>query len=94
LWEKRVTATRRDTEVVMSDQGNEKPAVETESAEEVEGHMRPKWHAIEEEPPADGSGDEVEGHMRPKWHAIEEEPAAESTDDDDDVEGHMRPKWH
>jgi hypothetical protein len=52
----------------MSDQGNEKPAVETKGADEVEGHMRPKWHAIEEEPPAEGSGDEVEGHMRPKWH--------------------------
>jgi hypothetical protein len=42
-WQ-RVTETRKDTEVVMSDQGNEKPAVETKGADEVEGHMRPKWH--------------------------------------------------
>ena len=50
----------------MSDQGNEYRAVETGSAEEVEGHMRPKWHAIEEEPPAvdTESAEEVEGHMR------------------------------
>jgi hypothetical protein len=53
----------------MSDQGNEKPAVETKGADEVEGHMRPKWHAIEEEPAAESTDDDdVEGHMRPKWH--------------------------
>ena len=74
----------------MSDQGNEKPNVELQSDDEVEGHIKPKWHAIEDEP---AEGDDVEGHIKPKWHAIEEEPAAESTDDDD-VEGHMKPKWH
>ena len=78
----------------MTDQRNEKSAADAVSADEVEGHMRPKWHAIEEEPPTEGSVEEVEGHMRPKWHAIEEEPPAEGSDDDDDVEGHMRPKWH
>lgn len=77
----------------MSDQLNEKPVDGTENADEVEGHMRPKWHAMEEEPAAEGAGDEVEGHMRPKWNAIEDEPAAKG-DDEDDVEGHMRPKWH
>jgi hypothetical protein len=32
--------------------------------------MRPKWHAIEDEPAAESKDDEddVEGHMRPKWH--------------------------
>jgi hypothetical protein len=69
VWQ-RVTATRRDMEVVMSDQGNEYRADETGSAEEVEGHQLPKWHAIEEEPPAvdTESADDVEGHQLPKWH--------------------------
>ena len=75
----------------MSDQVNEKPSVEVQGGDEVEGHMRPKWHAIDDEP-TEGTADEVEGHMRPKWHAMEEEPPAEGTADD--VEGHMRPKWH
>ena len=53
----------------MSDQGNEKPNVELQTGEEVEGHMKPKWHAIDDEPAeGEGTGDEVEGHMRPKWH--------------------------
>ena len=53
----------------MSDQGNEKPNVELQTGEEVEGHMKPKWHAIEEEPAAESTDeDDVEGHMRPKWH--------------------------
>ena len=49
----------------MSDQGNEKPNVELQTDDDVEGHVRPKWHAIDDEP-AEGEGaDDVEGHVGP-----------------------------
>ena len=77
----------------ISERSSRTPAGAAASApDEVEGHARPKWHAVDEEP-AEGT-DDVEGHARPKWHAIEDEPAAESTDDKDDVEGHIRPTFH
>ena len=52
----------------MSDRANEIPAVE--SADEVEAHVRPKWHAMKEEPAAETTDDEddVKGHVRPRWH--------------------------
>ena len=82
--ERRVTGEQghpdpQGMEGVMSDQVNEN----VETTEDVEGHMRPKWHAIEDEPTAEtDESDEVEGHMRPKWHAIEDEPTAESDEAD------------